>query len=214
MADRWSLPMSPSPSLPGSDDTIVAIATPAGRSAVAVLRLSGPAAYDVAGRVLRPWPLPARVARLCALRDPNTGELVDRPLVTRFEPGRSYTGEASVEIATHGGYAAPAAALAAVVAAGAREALPGEFTRRAVLNGKLDVVQAEAVGDLIDARTDAMRRTAVRQLDGALSRRLAALRERILEVEALVAYDIDFPEEDDGPVPRARVEAALGAAHA
>ena len=203
--------MSP-PSLPGSDETIVAIATPAGRSAVAVLRLSGPAAYDVAGRVLRPWPLPARVARLCALRDPSTGELVDRPLVTRFEPGRSYTGEATVEIATHGGYAAPAAALAAVVAAGAREALPGEFTRRAVLNGKLDVVQAEAVGDLIDARSQLMRRAALAQLDGGLSRRVARLREELLGLEALLAYDIDFPEEDDGPVPRGRVTEACGLA--
>src|SRR5215212_1486149 len=204
--------MSPPPSLPGSDDTIVALATPAGRSAVAVLRLSGPAAYDVAERVLRPWPLPARVARLCALRDPNTGELVDRPLVTRFEPGRSYTGEASVEIATHGGLAVPAAVVASLVAAGAREARAGEFTRRAVLNGKLDVVQAEAVGDLIDARSQAMRRAALAQLDGGLSRRVAQLREELVGLEALLAYDIDFPEEDDGPVPRGRVVEACGVA--
>jgi tRNA modification GTPase len=199
---------SPAPALPGAADTIVALATVPGRSAIAVIRLSGPAAYAIAGSVLRPWPLPAREARLCAAHDPHGGELLDRPLVTRFEPGRSYTGEALVEIATHGGYVAPAAVLAALVVAGAREALPGEFTRRAVLNGKLDVVQAEAIGDLIDARSHAMQRAALAQLDGGLSRRVARLREQVLEVEALLAYDIDFPEEDDGPVPRARIAAA------
>jgi len=193
-------------------DTIAALATAPGRAALAVVRLSGPDAHAVAARVVSPWPTPARVATLCVARHPDTGEVVDRPLVVRYDAGRSYTGEPSVELSTHGGWAVPAAVLDALLAAGAREALPGEFTRRAVLNGRLDLVQAEAVGDLIDARTDAMRRTAVRQLDGALSRRLAALRERCLEIEALVAYDIDFPEEDDGPVPRARVEAALAGA--
>jgi tRNA modification GTPase len=98
--------------------------------------------------------------------------------------------------------------LAALVRAGAREALPGEFTRRAVLNGKLDLVQAEAVGDLIDARSGAMRRSALAQLDGGLSRRVSALRHELIALEALLAYDVDFPEEDDGPVPRSRVSAA------
>jgi tRNA modification GTPase len=188
-----------------ADDTIVALATPPGRGALAVIRLSGRDALDVAGRVLRPWPLPARTARLCAAHDPATGERLERPVVTVYEAPRSYTGEHVVEIATHGGLAAPVAVLAALLAAGAREALPGEFTRRAVLNGKMDLVQAEAVGDLIDARTSAMRQAAVAQLDGGLSRRVAALRESLLEVEALVAYDIDFPEEDDGPVSVGRV---------
>src|SRR6185437_9266848 len=89
---------------------------------------------------------------------------------------------------------------------GARQALPGEFTRRAVLNGKLDIVQAEAIGDLIDASSHVMQRTALGQLDGGLSRRLLALRSDLLELEALIAYDVDFPEEDDGPIPRARIE--------
>jgi tRNA modification GTPase len=102
--------------------------------------------------------------------------------------------------------------LAALVAAGAREALPGEFTRRAVLNGKLDLIQAEAVGDLIDARSGASHRQALEQLDGALSRRVAALRDRVLETEALLAYDIDFPEEDEGPVSRERVARAAAEA--
>jgi tRNA modification GTPase len=98
--------------------------------------------------------------------------------------------------------------MAALIEGGAREALPGEFTRRAVLNGKLDVLQAEAIGDLVDARTRGGQRAALNQLDGGLSRRVLALRESLLELEALIAYDIDFPEEDDGPVPAERVLAA------
>src|SRR5204862_332458 len=108
-------------------------------------------------------------------------------------------------LTTHGGYRAPTSVLAAAIRAGARQAEPGEFTRRAVLNGKLDLLQAEAIGDLVEARSSAAQRQALRQLDGGLSERVVALRERILQVEALLAYDIDFPEEDDGPIPRERI---------
>nr|MBA3890746.1 50S ribosome-binding GTPase [Gemmatimonadaceae bacterium] len=98
-----------------------------------------------------------------------------------------------------------AAVLAALVTAGARPAEPGEFTRRAVLNGQVDLLQAEAIGDLIDARSQRARRAAIDQLDGGLSRRVLALRDALITLEALIAYDIDFPEEDDGPVPRDRI---------
>jgi tRNA modification GTPase len=98
--------------------------------------------------------------------------------------------------------------VAALISSGARQARPGEFTRRAVLNGKIDVLQAEAIGDLIDARSPAMQRMAMRQLDGGLSRRLLRLREDLIALEALIAYDVDFPEEDDGPVPRQKIEKA------
>jgi tRNA modification GTPase len=199
-----------------ADDTIAAIATAAGRAAVALVRLSGPDSIAVAGQVVRPtggvWPPPARRAVTAAAHDPRTGRLLDRVLVTTFPGPQSYTGEDVVEVSTHGGLAAPAAVLAALVAAGARPALPGEFTRRAVLRGKLDLAQAEAVGDLIDARTDAMRAAALVAVDGGLSRRIAALRDRVLDVEALVAYDVDFPDEDDGPVARDRVLAGARAA--
>ena len=114
-----------------------------------------------------------------------------------------------VELSCHGGQLAPARLLAALHAAGARQAAPGEFTRRAVLNGKLDLVQAEAVGDLIDAAAPAQARAALRQLEGGLSRRLAELRESLVEVQALLSYEIDFPGEDDGPVPPERIAAAL-----
>ena len=211
---RGSSPESrvPSPEsrvpLPGSSDTIAAVATPPGRGAIAVLRVSGPAAHAVAARVLRPWRPAPREAYRAALSDPLTGELIDRPMVTVYAAPRSYSGEDLVEISTHGGAVIPALALSALMAAGAREALPGEFTRRAVANGKLDVLQAEAVGDLIDARSRAMHDAALAQLDGALSARISALRYAVLELEALVAYDIDFPEEDDGPVRPERVSAA------
>jgi tRNA modification GTPase len=95
--------------------------------------------------------------------------------------------------------------MAAALAAGARIAEPGEFTRRALLNGKLDLIQAEAVGDLIDSRSTTAHALAVRQLDGGLSRRIGELRQQLLELEAELAYDIDFPEEDDGPIPRGRI---------
>jgi tRNA modification GTPase len=191
--------------LAGGDDTIVALATPAGRGALAVLRLGGPRAFAVASRVIAPWPLPAWAARLCELRHPDDGTLIDRAVVTAYEAPRSYTGEPMVEISTHGGLVVPATALAALIAAGAREALPGEFTRRAVVHGKMDVLQAEAIADLVDARSAAMQQAALRQLDGGLSRRVLALREQLLQLEALIAYDIDFPEEDDGPIAPARI---------
>ena len=187
--------------------TVAAIATAPGRGAIAVLRVSGPDALAVAGRVAHPWPPAPRRATLCALRD-GEGRLLDRALVTAFPAPASYTGEDVVELATHGGSAVPASVLAALVAAGAEPAPPGEFTRRAVLNGRLDLVQAEAVGDLVDARSGAMQGAALAQLDGGLSRRVGALRDALLDVEALLAYDIDFPEEDAGPLARERVTAA------
>src|SRR4030095_9136218 len=105
----------------------------------------------------------------------------------------------------------PDALIAALLRAGAREARPGEFTRRAVLNGKLDLIQAEAIGDLIDATSDSMRRLVLHQLDGSLSRRIDELRTSLLDLEALLAYDIDFPEEDSGPISRDRI--SVTAAH-
>jgi tRNA modification GTPase len=124
---------------------------------------------------------------------------------TVFPGPHSYTGEDLVELSCHGGLLAPSRVLSALQAAGARPALPGEFTRRAVLNGKLDLVQAEAVGDLIDAMAPAQAHAALRQLEGGLSRRLMQLRESLIEIHALLSYDIDFPEEDDGPVAPERI---------
>lgn len=192
-------------------DTIVALATPPGRGAIAVIRLSGPDAQRIAAVHLSPWPIEPRVATLCEIRDGDAGWL-EKALVTLFVAPNSYTGETVIEISTHGGDLTPALVIEQLVASGARPAEPGEFTRRAVLNGKMDLLQAEAVADLIDASSRAMRDAAVRQLDGGLSRRILDLRGSMLEIESLLAYDIDFPEEDDGPVPRERVLHAIDSA--
>jgi len=190
-------------------DPIVALATPPGRGALALIRLSGRGAYDVAARCLAPFrPDPPRTVFRARLAHPATGDPIDDVLAACFPAPGSYTGDDLIEITTHGGLAAPAAAVAALAAAGARPAAPGEFTRRAVRNGKMDLLQAEATADLIDAGAPAQRRRALHQLDRGLSGRLAELRDAILALEALIAYEIDFPEEDEGPAPPARVESA------
>jgi tRNA modification GTPase len=190
-------------------DTIAAVATAAGRGALAVVRLSGPDAHRIAGRVALPGDLAARAVTRVRLHQPDRADTaIDDALATRFDAPRSFTGEAMVEFSVHGGIYVSTTLLAALVAAGARPALPGEFTERALRHGKLGLLEAEAVADLIDARSAAMHRAALRQLDGLLARRLDALREALLDAEALMAYEIDFPEEDDGPQPRARAIAA------
>jgi tRNA modification GTPase len=190
-------------------DPIVALATPPGRAALAVIRLSGVGALDVARQVIAGFrPEPARVATLATFRGED-GQPIDRGMYTVFPAPGSYTGDDLVELSCHGGLQVPARLLAALQAAGARPAAPGEFTRRAVLNGKLDLVQAEAVGDLIDATVPAQAKAALRQLEGGLSRRLTALRGSLIEIQALLSYDIDFPEEDDGPVPPARIRVQI-----
>jgi tRNA modification GTPase len=190
-------------------DPIAALATPPGRSALAVIRLSGDGAFQVAQQIIVGFrPEPARRATLARFQGAD-GQLIDRGLYTVYPAPHSYTGEDLVELSCHGGLLAPSRLLSALHAAGARPAAPGEFTRRAVLNGKLDLVQAEAVGDLIDATAPVQASAALRQLEGGLSRRLATLRESLVEVQALLSYDIDFPEEDDGPVSPDRLVAQV-----
>ena len=187
-------------------DTIVAIATASGRGAVAVVRVSGPDAEKLCRRICATWPLRPRVATralIHACDDPTA--TLDDGLVTWYPAPHSFTGETVVEFGTHGGSFVPTAVCAALVTAGARAALPGEFTERAVWNGKIDLLRAEAIADLIDARSRAAHRAAVHQLSGVLSSALAALREEVLQLDALLAYDIDFPSEDDGPLPRGRI---------
>lgn len=194
-------------SLAGGTDTIAALGTPHGRGAIAVVRLSGGSAFEIAARHINPWPINAREARLCTVYDGN--QLLDQAVVTIYVAPQSFTGENVVEISTHGGHVVPASVMSALIGSGAREALPGEFTRRAVLNGKLDIVQAEAIGDLIDAQSSAMQQAALHQLDGGLSARIGSLRQGILLLESLIAYDMDFPEEDDGPVSSDRIIDAI-----
>lgn len=198
-----------SQSITGGQDTIAALATPPGRGAISVVRISGPAALEIASRVVHPWPVEPRRSTLCRITDDRKSRVLDQALVTVFVAPDSFTGEDLVEISGHGGHYVPAVLLSMLVSYGARPAERGEFSRRAVLNGKLDIVQAEAIGDIVDARSNAMHRTAVKQLDGGLSRRISKLRDNLISVEALIAYDIDFPEEDDGPIARERVSAEV-----
>jgi tRNA modification GTPase len=197
------------------EDTIAAVATAPGRGAIAIVRLSGASALSVCRRVARPaggWPVVAREATRCLVHEADEpARALDDGLITVFPAPHSYTGETVIELGVHGGAYVPAAVLAALVHAGARPAEPGEFTERAVLNGKFDLLRAEAIADLIDARSRAAHRMALQQLSGALSHRLASLRAGVIEIEALLAYDVDFPGEDDGALPRRRVLAACDA---
>ena len=183
-------------------DTIVALSTPAGVGALATVRLSGSNAGGVLSALLiRGSECPrVRTPALRRLTDPDSGGVIDEAVVTWFEGPASYTGEDMVEISCHGGWLIPEMLVDACERGGARRAEPGEFTRRAYLHGKLDLVQAEAVGDLIHARSRALHRAAVVQMDRGLSRRVSSLRERLVRLEALLAHHVDFPEEDEPPV--------------
>lgn len=194
-------------------DVIVALATPPGRSALAVVRLAGPGAFEVAAKVVERFRAEPRVAQLATFSDAG-GNPIDRGLYTVFPAPHSYSGEDTVEFSCHGGLVAPERLVAALIAAGARQAAAGEFTRRAVLNGRMDLVQAEAVGDLIDATAPAQARAALAQLEGNLSRRILDLRSSFLDLLGLLSYEIDFPDEDDGPIAPERLEEQLEQARA
>jgi len=188
-------------------ETIVAQATAPGRGALSIVRLSGAQAHAIARATVDRWPAEARSATVSLIRDASNAE-IDQSVIIRYDAPASFTGEDSVELITHGGLVVATTVVAALIARGARLAQPGEFTRRAVLNGKLDILQAEATGDLVNAKSRAAQGVALRQLDGGLSRRVLALRDELIGLEALIAYDIDFPEEDDGPIAPARILAA------
>lgn len=177
--------------------TIYALATAPGRSGVAVVRISGPAAGSaLAALTGRTLPAPRR-AVLTKLRDPRSGDALDDALVLRFTAPASFTGEDVVELHLHGGRAVVTGVIEALATLpGLRLAEPGEFTRRAFENGKLDLTEAEAVADLIDAETTAQRRQALRQMEGALGKLYDGWRERLTRALAHIEADIDFAEDD------------------
>ena len=181
-------------------DTIVAAATAPGPGALAVVRISGPDAFSLRRALAPDLRAPAaRQAILAGLRDPETGELLDRGIVTSYPAPASYTGEDMVEISCHGGYLIPGLLVEHAVEAGARMAEPGEFTRRAYLNGKMDLLQAEAVCDLVGGRSRALHRAAVHQMERGLSARMSAARASLVRLEALLVHHLDFPDEDEPP---------------
>ncbi|MDX2079177.1 MAG: tRNA uridine-5-carboxymethylaminomethyl(34) synthesis GTPase MnmE [Terrimicrobiaceae bacterium] len=198
------------------EETIAAISTPPGEGAVALIRVSGPGAQEVAQAILRrsgrPMTLVARKATLCDVVESD--RVVDEVLATWFQKPASFTGEDVLEIACHGGILLAAQILEIVLRAGARAAEPGEFTRRAFLNGRMDLTRAEAVMDLIRARTPLALRAAAEQLRGRLGDEIAAIRADLLELVVHVEAWIDFPEEGIDPATGAallsKVNAAVG----
>lgn len=196
--------------------TIFAPATAPGRAALAVVRISGPGTGDALTALAGTLPAPRR-ASLRRLRRADGG-VIDEALILWFPAPASYTGEDCAELHLHGGLAVVDAAVEALAALGLRLAEPGEFTRRAFQNGRLDLAQAEAVADLIDAETTAQARQALDQLGGGLSRRYDAWRELLIESLAVLEAAVDFPDEDlpEDVAARARphLEELLGALQA
>jgi tRNA modification GTPase len=180
------------------NDTIFALATAHGPAAVAIVRISGPACEKAVSALVRnPVPFD-RVAHLRALHDPADGALLDEALILGFPAGRSYTGAVSAELHLHGGPATVRRVLLALAEVdGLRPAGPGEFTRQALENGRLDLTQAEGVADLVAAETDGQRALALDGLRGAVSDQVTLWREQILHAMALLEAAIDFPDEGD-----------------
>lgn len=178
-------------------ETIYALSTAAGRAGIAVLRLSGPHARDAVLALTGVAPGPPREARLRRFRDPQTQAPLDRGFVLFFGGPASFTGEDVCELHIHGGRAVVAAMLRALsVLPGLRAAQPGEFTRRAFENGRLDLTEVEGLADLIDAETEAQRIQALRQMEGALGRLYEGWRARLIKALAYAEAEIDFPDEE------------------
>ncbi|MFH1529469.1 MAG: tRNA uridine-5-carboxymethylaminomethyl(34) synthesis GTPase MnmE [Pseudomonadota bacterium] len=193
-------------------ETIVATATPPGRGAIAVVRLSGPAADGILARLSGAPAPPPRCLRRAILRRPggsDAGGFIDDALVVRFPAPKSYTGEDVVELHLHGGPLVVREALDAVLACGARAAQPGEFTLRAFLNGRMDLVQVEGVAGIIDAMSPAALEAAGRQVSGRAGDFLGVLQDRLRDLLVRLEADLDFPE-DVPELPRNRLAADLG----
>ncbi len=198
-----------------TSDTIVAIATPPGRGGIGVVRISGPAALSVAGTLLDCGAeLVARHATLTVARRKPTGaaarEPIDQVIATYFPAPASYTGEDVMELSAHGSPVVLQALVVESVHAGARLAEPGEFTLRAYLNGRIDLPQAEAVADLIDAATPLQARAAFDQLQGTLTRVIAEIDESLFDLVARLEASVDFPEEGYHFIQPADLASAIG----
>jgi tRNA modification GTPase len=186
------------------DDTIVAIATPPGRGGIGVVRLSGPEAIGIAKPMLRiahTNQLESHRAHFGELIDPATSERIDEVVATFFAKPHSYTTDDVVEISCHGSPVVLKHVVEMALARGARLAEPGEFTMRAFLNGRIDLTQAEAVRDLIDSQTLYQAQVAARQLEGALSKRLLPIKQKLIELIAVMEAGIDFAEDDISVIP-------------
>ncbi|MGZ8250708.1 MAG: tRNA uridine-5-carboxymethylaminomethyl(34) synthesis GTPase MnmE [Methylophilaceae bacterium] len=190
-------------------DTIAAIATASGSGGIGVVRVSGPACQEIARGILGNCPPPRHAAYL-PFKEAD-GSLIDRGIAIYYTNPNSYTGEDVLELQAHGGPALMQLLLARCIALGARQAEPGEFTRRAYLNDKLDLAQAEAVADIINASTAEAARSAMRSLSGEFSQRIHALLQRLVDLRMYVEACLDFPEEEIDFISQGRVAEKLEA---
>ncbi len=187
------------------EDTIAAISTPIGEGGIAIIRVSGPRAFDVADRIFhshrgRATEFPSHTLHFGTIGD--NGNVIDQVMLAVMRAPRTYTKEDTIEINCHGGVLTARKVLALCLQSGARLAEPGEFTKRAFLNGRLDLTQAEAVMDLIRAKSDRAHTAAIHEMEGHLSAKVNQARDRLLTVLAHIEAHIDFPEEDLGPEVR------------
>src|SRR5438445_11454880 len=182
-----------------TNDTIVAIATPPGRGGIGVVRLSGPGAHAITLRLVTHngslRPRRATLTRIACTTDAAAAEPIDQVVVTSFPRPHSYTGDDVVEVSAHGSPVILRAIVEAAIDRGARLAEPGEFTLRAFLNGRIDLMQAEAVADLIDAVTPLQARAAFDQLEGTLTERIADIDRDLFDLTARMEASLDFPDE-------------------
>ncbi len=192
-------------------ETIVALATPTGRSGIGVVRLSGNRSLEIAGTLIREETisLEPRTAHLRQLFDPVTSELIDSAVVTFFQAPNSFTGEDVIEISCHGSPVLLRQVIDICLSLDARLAGPGEFTFRAVANGRIDLAEAEAIRDLVDAQTTASARQAVRQMSGELSRQLQPLKDTLLSVIVVLESALEFVEDDLPPTQMQAVRRSL-----
>jgi tRNA modification GTPase len=183
-------------------DTICAVSTPPGEGGIGLIRISGTDAITIAASVFRPHKnnlfrsAATHTVHYGHIIDPVAGQIIDETLVTIMRAPATYTREDIVEINCHGGMMPLARTMSLLLAAGARLAEPGEFTKRAFLNGRIDLTQAEAVMDIISSKTDIAHRAANEQLLGDLSRGITELRDKLISLLASIEACIDFPEED------------------
>ncbi len=178
------------------DDTIIALSTPPGQSGIAVLRLSGNNSYEIALKGIKAKKLKPRYAHFTEVIDKNNNLIIDEVVVTYFKAPASYTGDDIIEISCHGGYVAAPAILELYYQLGARPALPGEFTRRAFINRKMDLLQAEAVADLIHAVSDSGKKIASETLSGKLSDKVKNLRKELTDIASILELELDFSEQE------------------
>ncbi|MBM4306123.1 MAG: tRNA uridine-5-carboxymethylaminomethyl(34) synthesis GTPase MnmE, partial [Deltaproteobacteria bacterium] len=199
--------------IPIRDETIAAISTPLGESGIGIVRMSGPLSGVIARKLFKPKKTPFSFVshhfHYGELIDPKNGNPIDEVLVVLMQAPKTYTREDIVEIHCHGGHFILQKALELVLGQGARLALPGEFTKRAFLNGRIDLTQAESVIDLIKAKTRESLEIASQQLRGLLYREMSSIREKLVQHLALLEAHIDFPEEEIETIPLAEMKENL-----